>query len=91
MWDFLKGEKGGKISMMRFSHFIVVISVMGTFIAHNIVAMVQGKGFISLGAEEAMLLALTFGAKATQHFSEVKNGKSKTPVVTNDLPSDKGQ
>lgn len=75
MWDMFKGPDG-KISMMRVSTFIVVISIMGVFIAHNIVAMIAGAAFVSLGASEALLIAGALGIKAGQAFYENKEGRA---------------
>ena len=86
MGSVLKGDPKGKVSMMRLATAVVVTSIMGIWVAHNIVAMVKGCGFISMGAEEAMLVALTLGAKAAQHFGE-KNGKK--PPSTPEIPTDK--
>lgn len=92
MGDFLAGTPKGKVSMMRVATIIVVTSIMGIWVAQNVVAMVHGCGFVSMGAEEAMLIALTLGAKAAQAFGENGNGKHKAgPAVTNDIPSDKTQ
>jgi len=87
MGNVFKGDPKGKVSMMRVATMIVVTSIMSIWAAHNIVAMVQGCGFISMGAEEAMLVALTLGAKAAQHYGETKNGKK--PPFTSDIPMDK--
>ena len=83
MLDLIKGEKGGKPSMMRMMTFVVVCSVMGVFVVHNVVSMLKGGAFISMGAEEAMLLAGVLGAKAAQVFGE---GKSTKTLPANELP-----
>lgn len=90
--NFLSRKPGGKISMMRLATMMVVSSIMAVWVAHNVVAMITGGGFVSMGQNEMMLVALTLGAKAAQHFSEVKaNGIGPDPEVTNDIPSDKMQ
>lgn len=65
----------GKISMMRLMSFVVCITIMVVFAAHNIVSMIKGGNFISIGTSEALLIAGVLGAKAAQSFSENK----KTP------------
>jgi hypothetical protein len=76
--NFLQGTRGGKISMMRVATMMVVTSIMGVWVAHNIVAMFVGCSFISMGQTEMMLVALTLGAKAAQLFGEVRgNGKDR--------------
>lgn len=88
MGHMLKGEANGKVSMMRVATALVVTSIMGIFIAHNIVSMVKGcPEFVSMGNQEAMLIALTLGAKAAQHFGEKRNGKK--PAKTDAIPMDK--
>ena len=77
--DSLFKGPDGKISMMRVSTFIIVISVIGIFIAHNILSMIRGGSFISFGATEAMLLAGVLGMKSVQSFSENKKSPGKLP------------
>lgn len=69
----------GKVSMMRFMTFLVCAVIMAVFAAHNIVSMVRGGGFVSLGASEAMLIAGVLGAKAAQTFSENKKTPAQLP------------
>lgn len=71
MISLFKGPDG-KISMMRVSTIIIVTSVVAVFISHNIISMIKGGAFISLGATEAMLLAGVLGMKSIQSFSENK-------------------
>jgi len=83
--SIVKGDNG-KISLMRTMSLLVVVSVMAVFVAHNIIAMVQLQGFVSIGAEEAMLVAGVLASKAAQRF-----GEGKRPMSTDDLPIGKGQ
>lgn len=71
MSSLFKGPDG-KVSMMRVSTFIIVVSVIGVFIAHNVISMTKGGSFVSFGATEAMLLAGVLGMKSVQNFSENK-------------------
>ena len=87
MFDVLKGEKGGKPSMMRTMTMIVVISVMGVFVVQNIVAMLKGTGFVSMGAQEAMLIAGVLGAKAAQTFGEGKLTKKAETLPADAMPT----
>jgi len=86
--DVVKGESNGKISMMRVASISVVGSVMLIWIIHNVISMFTGDGFVSMGAEEAMLLAGVLGAKAAQSFGEKR---SSPPLETHDnvIPMDK--
>ncbi|MBD3261458.1 MAG: hypothetical protein GF334_07220 [Candidatus Altiarchaeales archaeon] len=77
----------GKTSAMRVFSGMVVFSVMAVFIAHNVVAMVKGSGFISMGSSEAMLIAAALGAKAAQHFGESRGKVSST----DEIPTGNGQ
>lgn len=84
----------GKVSMMRFSTFLTTVAIIGTFVAHNVISMIHGAGFVSMGLEEASLLAATLGLKALQTKFE-GNGSSdavapdaKDPAKTNALPID---
>jgi hypothetical protein len=92
--NFLCRQQGGKVSMMRLATMMVVTSIMGIWAAHNIVAMATGGGFVSMGQNEMMLIALTLGAKAAQYFGELKangngNGNDKSDTLPNGLPKDK--
>jgi hypothetical protein len=87
MFDMFKGSDGEKVSMMRISTFITTIAIIGTFVAHNVIAMINGAGFVSMGLEEAGLLAATLGLKALQ--TKFENGTS-TPVVEDVSPEAKG-
>jgi len=93
--NFLRRQPGAKISMMRFATMMVVTSIMAVWVAHNIVSMAHGGGFVSMSQNEMLLVALTLGAKAAQYFGEVKagsNGNGHTaPLTTTDIPSDKTQ
>ena len=75
MQEMFKGPDG-KTSMMRMTTFLVVISIMGVFIAHNVIAMLHGGAFVSLGASEALLIAGSLGIKAGQAFFENKSGRA---------------
>jgi hypothetical protein len=56
----------GKVSMMRVSTFMTTVAILGVFLAHNVVAVLHGTGFVSMGYEECALLAATIGLKAFQ-------------------------
>jgi hypothetical protein len=86
--DLVKGDSG-KLSLMRTMSLLVVVSVMSVFIAHNIIAMIQLKGFVSIGAEEAMLVAGVLASKAAQRFGEGR--KPMDAPGTDDLPYNKGE
>ncbi len=86
MFDLIKGEKGGKPSMMRLMSLLVVCSVMGVFVVHNAVAMFKGAGFVSMGSQEAMLLAGVLSAKAAQVFGEKRTVKN---LPVSEMPVDK--
>lgn len=79
---FLKGSDG-KISMMRVSIFMIIVPIMAIFAVHNIISMISGNGFISLGMEEITLISTALGTKAVQSFAESKSSSNK------DLPTDK--
>lgn len=85
--SMLQGSDG-KLSVMRVCSFIVVLTVMAVFLAHNIISMANGGVFVSLGYSEMSLIALTLGAKATQSFAEAGANKD-TPPTTDALPIDK--
>lgn len=83
MGGLLNGPDG-KVSMMRVSTILIVVSVISVFIAHNVISMLHGGGFVSIGASEAMLLAGVLGMKSVQSFSE--NKKTPESLPDNTLP-----
>jgi hypothetical protein len=93
MVGILRGPDG-KMSMMRFASFTVVSVIMSVFLAHNIVAMINGLGFVGIGFQEATLIATVLGAKAAQTFGESKgierNNHSDSKTL-DEIPMDKTQ
>lgn len=83
MGSLFKGPDG-KISMMRTLSFSVCFVILSVFVAHNIVSMIKGGSFISMGLEEAGIISLTLGAKAAQSFAEPK--KKVETLSDNILP-----
>lgn len=67
---FTETQDSHKISSMRVSVLVTVLIIMGTFVAHNIAAMMVGEGFVSLETNEAFILATALGLKAFQRKSE---------------------
>jgi len=78
-----KGSDGEKVSMMRISTFITTIAIIGIFVAHNVIAMINGSGFVSMGYEEAGLLAATLGLKALQ--TKFENGTTPAAPISEDV------
>jgi hypothetical protein len=73
-----------KISSMRVSVMVTVFTIMGTFVAHNVMAMIVGRGFVSLGWNEVVILSAVLGAKALQHKSETNQSPvSMTASISN--------
>lgn len=60
-----------KISSMRVSIVATVFMIMGVFVAHNVMAMIAGRGFVSLEWNEVLIIAGALGIKAFQRKGEV--------------------
>jgi len=75
----------GKVSMMRVSTFLIVAPIILTFVAHNVISMIAGGTFVSIGAPEAMLIAGVLGMKSVQSFSE--NKKAIVTLPDNEMPT----
>lgn len=88
MLDFLRGD-GDKISSMRLYSFIIIVSVMSVFVAHNVVAMVNGSGFVSMGMTETGLIITAVLGKTVQYFGEVRAKNTEEPLTTDAVPTDK--
>ena len=78
---FTEKGKAEKISSMRVAVLVTVFSIVGTFVAHNILSMVTGGGMISMGWNEVVVLTTVLGAKALQKSAE----KSKSSTDDSDL------
>lgn len=87
MLSMFKGADG-KISAMRVAQLGTVAVILVVFIAHNIFSMIKGQGFVSLGYQEAVLIATVMGSKAAQAWAEVTGSKKKIES-TSDLPTQK--
>jgi hypothetical protein len=57
---------------------------MFVFILHNVVSVIKGGPFISLGTEESALIIGVLATKAAQRF-----GESKTVETAQDIPTNK--
>lgn len=82
--------KGGddKISTMRVLSLGTVITVLAVYIAHNVVSMIGGHGYIAMSWQDVTLISAALGFKMAQTGFEGRNGSS-TPEVTSDVPKDK--
>lgn len=75
--DVLKGSDNvHKVSAMRVSVLMIVSTILGIYVAHNIMAMIAGKTLVSLGWDQVVVLTTILGAKALQHKSEASSTKS---------------
>lgn len=63
-------DMSGKTSSVRVGILIVTITLMGVYVAHNVVALLHGNPPVSIGTTEVSLLTLLFGAKVAQRFGE---------------------
>lgn len=85
----LSGADGtGKVSAMRMNMFIVVFTIMGVFIAHNVIAMINGTAHVTFSWEEVTILMAAITGKIMQHRKEadVQNG-GKSTLTTNGVYS----
>lgn len=75
-------DSSNKISSMRVAVFMVLVTILGTYIAHNVISMTKGEGLISLGWNEVIMIASILGTKVAQHFSESKSKKDTGVTMT---------
>jgi hypothetical protein len=81
--------------MMRLLTFITTATILGTFIAHNIMSMITGScSFVSMGYQEAGLIAAALGLKAFQTKYENSGPADQSPAAvepptTDAIPTDK--
>lgn len=83
-----KERSDGKISAMRVAQLGTVAVILTVFVAHNIFAMIKGQGFVSLGYQEAVLIATVMGSKAAQAWAEATGSKKKIET-SSDIPMHK--
>lgn len=68
-------ENGGK-SSMRIVVYGTVVTVLGTYLAHNIISMVKGGSMVDFALNSVIVLAIAMTGKVTQKFAEMaKNGQ----------------
>jgi hypothetical protein len=88
MGVFSSGE-GEKISAMRVASLFTVFSIMGIFIAHNVLAMVHGLGIVSLDWNMVALITAVLGVKAYQQKNETSSAvEAETPEKPEETPKD---
>jgi hypothetical protein len=66
----LISDNTGQISTMRVIALFVLLSILPVFIAHNILAMIEHKGFQDLGVNALAAIGLVITGKITQGFIE---------------------
>lgn len=57
------------------------VTVLGTYLAHNIISMVKGGGMVDFALNSVLILAIAMGAKVGQKFAEVKGKNGQKPAV----------
>lgn len=61
-----------KISSTRFIVLCTTFTILGVYIAHNVVAMVRSGGYIDFPVNTVAIMLIVLGAKVGQHVSESK-------------------
>ena len=84
--NFIKSMLSGKgpISSMRVITVATAFTVLGTYMAQNVIAMIQHTGYQDLPANSLYALLVVIGGKATQAIFGEKNGNgtiSTAPVA----------
>lgn len=69
-------ESSGAISTTRVIAFLVVLTILGIYIAQNISAMSKCGGYVDFPTNTVMVLLIVLGTKVGQHFSETINEKN---------------
>jgi len=81
MWSAFCGADG-KVSMMRLLTFFVIVTILGVFVAHNVMSMIKGVcGFVSFGYTDAGLIAGALGIKALQTKYENSGPADQSPAA----------
>lgn len=66
-------EEGGSVSSTRLVMYGTAVVVLGTYVAHNIVALVKGQcGMVDFALNSVIVLGIAMTGKVTQKFAEKK-------------------
>lgn len=78
----------GKVSSTRIATLASVFTVLTVYVAHNIMALINGKDYVDFPSNSVMVLLVMVGAKVGQHVSEqiTKKGKPEEKVITSGEP-----
>jgi len=71
----------GSISTTRVITFITALTVLGIYIAQNVMAMIKCGGYADFPANSVMVLLVVMGAKVSQSVFGEKNPAPTTPVT----------
>lgn len=86
MFSMFEGGDG-KISSMRVMTVATVFIVLAVFIAHNVVSMFHGNGYIAMSWQDVAIISAALGIKMAQSFGE--GGSSGTDAAGGtDVPAD---
>ena len=83
--DMFRGQAGGKFSAMRVMSLGTVGVVLGVYIAHNVVSMIHGNGYVAMSWQDVTLICSALSLKMAQAPFE----KAIPPQTTNDVPTGK--
>lgn len=65
-------EQNGNFSSTRLIMYATAATVLGTYLAHNIVSMVKGGGMVDFAVNSAVMMGIVVTGKVTQKFAEKK-------------------
>lgn len=72
-------SSNGKISSTRFITIVTCLTILGVYIAHNIVSMVNEGSFIDFPTNSVAIMLIVLGAKVGQHVSERRGSTTSQP------------
>ena len=65
-------EENGQFSSTRFSLYATLIVILGTYVAHNVVALVKSGDFVDFPLNTVGVLGILLTGKVIQKFAEKK-------------------
>lgn len=65
-------ENNGQVSSTRLTMYATGATILGIYIFHNIVAMVNGGSFVDFPVNSVVVLGIVLTGKVAQKFSESK-------------------
>ena len=69
-------DHDGKVSTTRFCTYAITITVLATYIAHNVISIIKGGTYVDFPLNSVIVLGIVLTGKVSQQFVE-RNGHGR--------------